>query len=373
MSNSKKTFKQKLAWILLHVFWVFPINTKRISFLCYGCSQYSCNPKYISRYIHENYADQFEQVWFYDNIELKNQLPDYVKKYKKNSFHYFWALTTSKFVIANVTLPRVVHFRKRQVKVNTWHGTAFKGDRNKFGNDYNRFDYFIAENQLTEKVFRLKESFNYQGNILEIGMPRNDILINADVKLGEKVKAKLGISSDTKVVLYAPTFRDSSDSDCFGIDFKKLLDGLVSKFGGNWIVLFRYHHLQKNKVYVENCVDVSNYPDMQELMIMSNILITDYSSTMWDYSFTNKLVLLFATDIARYVGKERGNFYYPLDRLPFPIATCNKELLQGIYSYDYEEYIKEIKRYHNELGRFNYTGNATKKFVEKIIIENKGV
>lgn len=361
------SIKQKIEWCLLHVFWCLPIKQRRIVFICYNCTQYSCNPKYISEYLHIHYPDLYELIWFYTTNDIRDEIPEYVAKYKKNSLKYFISLMTADVVISNVTLPRVVPFRKKQCKINTWHGTAFKGDKNKHGNDYNRFDYFLAENLLTCNVFNRKDSFNYKGKIEKIGMPRNDILIRGDIDIKKAIYDELGIPYTDKLILYAPTFRESEGTECFDIDLGALIKTLSLKDSSNWRVLFRYHHMQENKVYIEGGIDVTSYPDMQRLLIAADILITDYSSTMWDFSLTGKQVILYATDIDRYINEERGEFYYPIEKLPFPIARNNTELQNIGLLFDKKTYDKEVARYHRELGRFNYQGDATQKFVKKFL------
>lgn len=364
------TFSQKIKRIILHIFWAFPIKKNRIAFLCYGCAQYSCNPKYISIQLEQLYGSKFEHIWFYNTDALKEHLPDYVKKYKKNSPAYFYMLLTSEYIITNVTLPRVTPFREKQIRINTWHGTAFKGDTNKFANNYNENNYFIAENRLTHDVFRVKESFNYQGEILDIGMPRNDILLQGDPELVLKIKKKLHLEEDAKVALYAPTFRDSGKSDCFNIDFKALEGALHNKFGGNWIVLCRYHHMQVSKKVNKNIINVSDYPDMQELLLVTDVLITDYSSCMWDFSLMKRPVFLYAEDIEDYIKNERGKFYFPLGKLPFSTAKNNAQLSDVICNFNGRQYISDVAAYHSEMGRFNYKATATDDLI-KLIVKNK--
>lgn len=366
------SIKQRIARCVLMPLRILPVKKKRISFICYNCTQYSCNPKYISEYIHENYDGVYELNWFYTDDHVRNRLPDYVKKSKKNSLQYFVSLMTSEFIISNVTLPRIVPFRAEQKKINTWHGTAFKGDHNKHGNDYNRFDYFLAENELTAKVLKREDSFNYTGEIVKIGMPRNDFLIRENESIKMSIKRQLGIQEDEKIILYAPTFRESVSNAPFNIQFDRLISQLSMKFGGTWKVLFRYHHMQKGKIDLAGSVDVTSYPDMQQLLLVSDILITDYSSTMWDFSLMNKPVFLYAEDIDRYIQNERGEFYWPLEKLPFYIAKNNDELADAVKNFDQSDYIQKITQYHKDWGRYNYAGNATEIFVKKLIEGKKG-
>lgn len=368
------TVKQNIKKIVLSIFRILPIKKNRIAFICYNCTQYSCNPKYITEYLHQHYENKFELVWYYDTESLANLIPNYVKKYKKNSVGYFITLSTAGVVISNITLPRVVSFRKGQMKINTWHGTAFKGDNNSHGNDYNRFDLFLSENELTCNVLRKKNSFNYQGAICKIGMPRNDILIKENKGRISKIRKKIGLKANEKLLLYAPTFRETKDSAPFHIDFERLKDGLKKRFGGEWIVAFRYHHMQEGRPNIKESIDLSSYPDMQELLLATDVLITDYSSSMWDFSLKTKEgnpspVFLYTEDYDQYVNKERGSFFYPYEELPFPIAKNNQDLLACVEHFDEKLYVRAVESYHVRWGRYNYQGDAIEKFV-KIILHN---
>lgn len=356
----------RLKRLILYLFWFFPIRSNRIIYLCYSGTQYSCSPKYISMAIQEKFENRFEQVWVYDSEKVRRMLPGYLHSCKKNSIIYFYFILTSKVIITNVTLPKITPFRKEQIKIDTWHGTAFKGDTNKFKNNYNENDFFIAENQLTHDVFKRKDSFNYQGKILNIGMPRNDILIRGEGGKVEEVKKKLGVRSNIKILFYAPTFRDSGNADCFRVDFRRLVIELEAKFGGKWVVLCRFHHMQKEESNSTEGIDVSEYPDMQELLLCADILITDYSSCMWDFSLMDKPVFLYASDIDDYIENERGDFYFPLKELPFPIARSNNELIEAVQSFQRDKYSMALKVYQKKMGRFNYSGDATYKLIEMI-------
>ncbi len=368
------TVKQNIEKIILSVFRLIPIKKNRIAFICYNCTQYSCNPKYITEYLYKHYGDKFELIWYYDQDRLTDMMPDYVKKYKKNSIGYFVTLSTSAIVVSNVTLPRVVSFRKDQRKINTWHGTAFKGDNNSHGNDYNRFDLFLSENELTCGALRNKNSFNYKGKIYKIGMPRNDILINDNKGMISEIKKKIGLRANQKMLLYAPTFRETKGSAPFHIDFENLKKSLQKRFGGEWVIAFRYHHMQEGRPDVKKSIDLSSYSDMQELLLVADVLITDYSSSMWDFSLKTKEnnlspVFLYAEDYEQYVSKERGSFFYPYEKLPFPMAKNSRELVTCIEQFDEKSYLNAVESYHRQWGRFNYKGNATERFVNDIIFK----
>ena len=144
-------------------------------------------------------------------------------------------------------------------------------------------------------------------------------------------------------------------------------DALVERFGGEWRILVRFHFKLKNmpipKKYLEKVVNVTDYPDMQELLCGVDFGITDYSSWMCDYILTRRPGFLFTLDIDKYVD-ERG-FYYPLETSPFPVAKTNDELYEKIINFDVKKYQKEIDKFLKEKDCYE-DGNASKRVVKKI-------
>ena len=183
-------------------------------------------------------------------------------------------------------------------------------------------------------------------NVKEFGHPRNDILFNIE-KISEiknKIANMYNFASDKKIVLYAPSFRDSGRLDWLDIDLALLRQSLSEKFGEDFIVLAKLHPrlIQFSQSFFAEKIDVydvTQYPDMQELMLVSDIMVSDYSSCMFDFMLTKKPVFVYANDIKRY-NNERG-FYYPMEETPFLIATTNGELRNNILEFDLEKYIEE--------------------------------
>lgn len=187
-------------------------------------------------------------------------------------------------------------------------------------------------------------------------------------EIKEKVYHKLKIEKECKLILYAPTFRKDENLSVYDIKFEKLRTILNEKFLGEFKVLIRLHprikHLSKRLVeFNENIIDVSIYDDMQELIIASDVFITDYSSGIFDFALMKKPGFLYATDIDEY-KKERG-LYYDLNILPFPLATNNKELEKNILQFDEERYNKELLEYFKSVG-LKESGVAKEKIVQII-------
>lgn len=356
--------KEKILKLCLQTLRVLPVKGNRISFICNRGGAYCCNPKYMAQYIHRKYGNKYEIVFFYNERSVfKTNRYDWIKWKKFNGISYVVTLATSKYIVSNITIPRFIPYRQCQVKMCTWHGSAFKG-AGAMEYNFDKFDVFLAENNLTYKAIR--EIFLYKGEVMKTGMPRNDCLLNYSDVQKEEIRIKIGVSKK-HMLLYAPTFRDNGESDCFSINFFQLNTCLEKKFGGSWQIAFKYHPLQKNKNLPKGCIELSEYDDMQELLMYADILITDYSSCMWDFSLMGKPCFIYASDIDRYINEERGAFLYPLDKLPFPIACNYGELEQRILNFNIDKYEVGLRHFHDDWGRYNYDGTATEFAVNRLL------
>lgn len=201
----------------------------------------------------------------------------------------------------------------------------------------------------------------------EYGMPRNDVLINhRNSEIITKVKKHFEIENNKKILLFAPTYRGEEATASFQsqLDERKCLESLKQRFGGEWVLLVRKHHFVKEGNFGIG-ISANDYPDMQELLYAADAFITDYSSTIWDYSLTFKPGFLFVPDIEQY-GKDRS-FYTPPETWAFPLAKDNEELEQAILGYDEIKAKEKILAHHHLLGN-KETGKATQYVVEKFII-----
>lgn len=364
---------------ILKIVYLFPIKRNKVLFISFNGRQYSCSPKYIYEYLRENHKGKFDYVWVFSDVNRYKFLEeDQTKIVRLYSLAYIYQIMTAKIVVTNHFFSSWIPFRKEQVLINTWHGGgAYKKSGLKSENwtgwdlrlqehAYKRLDYYISSNRIASQQ-RLREDCGYQGVILECGMPRNDVFFKDYSGISNKVKEALNIDENTKIVLYAPTYRANNLLKDYELDYKLLRETLKKKFGGQWIVLFRGHYFLAedfSNINLKNqVINVSNYPDMQELLCAANVLITDYSSCIWDFSFTKKPCFLYATDLEKY--KIERNFYVGIDKWPFPCATNNRQLAQVIKEFDDNRYFKNIQEHHYLLGSFE-KGTACKEVAELI-------
>ncbi|MDD6435220.1 MAG: CDP-glycerol glycerophosphotransferase family protein [Clostridiales bacterium] len=369
MIDTIKTYLAMILRILLRVFRVGKFHKKRVLFFSFFGTKYSCNPVFISDYLRKNYPD-FEIAWaFVDPDKYRALAEKGIKLVKYNSIEFLHILLTSRFIITNSEIPSWYPITKKQVYINTWHGG---GNLKRVGAAYeketkgkqlrgeiarkNDCIYISSSDTFTQTT--LRDSFHSTGEVLSCGMPRNDILFKTGNKDFErKVREKLGIPEGNKVLLYAPTYREAKDAGEYVFDCKSVKEALSQRFGGEWTVLYRMHYfvmntLEKSTEYI----DATSLEDMQQILYISDVLITDYSSSMWDFGLTGRPCLVYATDLD-YYEKNRG-LYVDIHTLPFPVSENNEELIKTIRSFDADKYRVDLEAYYKELGSYEQ-GNAT--------------
>lgn len=366
---------------ILKIFYVIPIKKNRIFFMAFSGNQYSCSPKYIFEYLKEKKIDQYEYIWAFNSPSKFSYLKSKDTKLVKNkSLIFCYYLLTSQVVIVNTISFSWIPLRSKQCIINTWHGGGCYKKSGPFMERVSplgkfiiyrtskKYNYFISSCSKFSELF-LKGAFHYHGNILEIGLPRNDVFwkSNSD-ELANKVKNNLNINKENKVLLYAPTYRDDNKENIYIPKFSKVIEALKGRFGGEWTILYRNHYFSKKKEDSQKFpgIDVSSYPDMQELLIIADVLITDYSSSIWDFSFSGKPCFLYIPDIVAY--KNIRNFFIPIEKWNLPLSINTDELVAAISNYDPYVYQQQLALHHIKFGSFE-NGNASfniTKLIQKV-------
>lgn len=378
-----KAVKKARRIFLVKIFNLFPIKREKIIFSNFNGKGYGDNPKYILEEIN-NRKLNYDLVWVLKDISSKSTLPDNVRYVKYNSLKYFYNICTAKVWIDNHRKIIDLEKRKDQFYIQTWHGgialkkiekDALESLDPKYikqaKHDSSMIDLMISNSGFCTKMY--KEAFWYDGEILEAGSPRNDALLNNNLSK-EKIYKNLKIEKNKKILMYAPTFRKDESLENYNIDFKELIDILEKETKEEWIVLIRLHPniADKSKELIKGMsgkvIDTSNYGDMYELMQIADTLITDYSSVMFEFSFTEKPVFLYANDISKYI-EDRG-FYFEYRELPYSIAENNEELRTNILNFKDEEYKAKLHTFFEKLHLFE-GGDASKKVVDVIEREVK--
>ena len=368
----KESLKEKIRYgikntygnLLFYLFRVFPVDKKKIFFSSFNGKACEGNPRYISEYLSEHRKD-IKQVWgIRPNVSL--ELKGNIKQVKWASIKMIYEMATSNVWIDSHNLPAWVIKRKNQFFVQCWHGglgvkkiiNDFAGKTKRYENDVahsvEMADLFVSNSTFLTNLYR--NSFKYKGKIGELGFPKNDIFysnLEKKEKIRKDVFTKLNINTNKKMVLYAPTFRENKRMNVYGINFSLLKEAVEKRFKGDFVVAFRLHpeirHLSK-EIQEKNpeCLDVSYFDNMQDLIIATDIFISDYSSGIFDFASLRRPGFLFATDIESY-EKEHG-LYYDLRELPFPLAVNNEELKDKIINFDEELYKKELEQFFIKVG-----------------------
>ncbi len=356
--------------------------------------QYNDSPKYISEELHRR-APDVNIIWTIRDGK-ETDFPSYVKLVKLDSPEYIKYIARAEVVVDNYTgcrssistsknLIRRIVFRlaskkrKGQYNLSTWHGTPLKHialDEPQYKNaryvkPYFATDIILSDSKLTSSAF--KSAFNWDENsLLECGMPRNDVFFTQQAY---GLKEKLGLPKDKKVILFAPTFRESIQMSGLqqvkDLNINELLKNLSNRFGGEWCFVFRCHGNVMASVMQDGALDgdlIINgnaHPDMAEYLACVDALLTDYSSCMFDYMYSKKPCFLYVPDLESYKNSERG-FYFDIEETPFDICKDEFSLMDAIKSYDEQEYLAKRAEFIAKLGKFE-NGTASKVAVDLIL------
>lgn len=380
-SSKRKTIKwidRVIRSIIKKYYKRFPISKSKIVFNSYAGKGYGCNPKYIAEEIHRR-GYNWDLVWLVKDVN--EPMPDWIRKVRYGSAASLYELTTSKIWISNLRNSHLIPKKSGQFYLQTWHGPlgvkkAEKAIENILSDTYLKeakydasiTDVFLSGSRI--QTNNIRNNYWYDGEILECGLPRDDIFF--DVKKEEitnGIKKRLNVKSDSKIILYAPTFRDNGSMKPYDLDYERIISTLRTRTGGNWCLLIRMHPNIRSFKFDENndcIIEATHYPDMQELLLISDALITDYSSSMFDYMLLNKPVFIYANDVDEVFasGRLRELFF----ELPFLKACSCDELIDNLMSYSSEEYdrkMTEFKKLYSPVGN----GNASKTVVDRLYKE----
>ena len=365
------------------MYWYFyskrPIEKNKIVICSYYGKGYSDNGKYIVNEILRRNLD-VDIVWIVEDENIDNRLPKQIRSVEYMSKYMIYELATAKIWIDNSRKHHYVKKRKEQKYIQTWHGgVALKRIEADAGNtltknyirlakrDSENIDILISNSKFNSDMY--KRAFWYEGNILECGSPRNDSIVNRDTMLINKVKNVLGIESDKKIIMYAPTFRKDNNIEKYKFDYSKIIKEFNEMFSTEFVLIIRLHpniFKSSTKLNLESIKDVYNasfYSDMQELLSVSDILITDYSSSMFDFMLSRKPCFIYASDEESYLN-ERG-FYFDIKELPFLYSKNQKELINNIREFDRELYKNKVENFINKIESYDM-GKASSCVVDWI-------
>lgn len=371
--------------------WI-PCDSKTVLFISFHGRGYSDNPKAIHQYMLQDEGFRnYRFVWAIKHHKGKHI--DGAKVIEYFSIPYFFYLARSKYWVVNCKLPKYVLKKENQVYLQTWHGTPLKrlahdiivpegttfyrsgmtADemRNTYDNDVAKYNYMISPNSFCTEVFQSAFQIERE-RLIETGYPRNDMLSNITEAQIIAIKQRMHLPMDKKIILYAPTWRDNSfitSGYTFDLqaDFVKWKKALKDKF----VILFKPHYLIVNKFENNTELDDFLYPidakeDINDLYVIADQLITDYSSVFFDYAILNRPIYFYMYDLEEYKEELRGFYLDIYKDLPGNIYETEEALLSAVYSgiYDYTKLQSFNKRFNHA-----QSGDCAKKVCEIVFAE----
>ncbi|WP_033171368.1 CDP-glycerol glycerophosphotransferase family protein [Selenomonas sp. ND2010] len=371
----------------------YPIDPKKIVFTTIeGTTGFSCNPKYIALELLRRRQD-LDLVWLVD--DMSKEFSAGIRKVKNTLKNRAYELSTAAVWVDNSRKQLECRKRPGQFYLQTWHasiaikpiglerGASFsKIARMVTEHDSRMIDLFVTNSAWVEEHAAL--GMLYHGEMIRTGSARVDALINDRDNIRRKFREKYGLAKDTKIAMYAPTFRSGSQGTERDPamqnkmpDFRMLKEALEKRFGVNWVIVLRLHpqltarHISLGLTdKTGTIIDASREEDMCETLGAADFLLTDYSALAFDAAFMNLPVFLYVYDLKEYI-KERGQLSWNLEGLPFPYAENMDELCRRMNSFELEGYKKALQKLW-KITELKEDGQASKQIVDIIEETLKG-
>ena len=350
----------------------YPLDPKKIVVAAFeGKGRYGCNPRYIVEALHER-DSSLKFVWLMH--DTNHYFPEWIEKAEDTPENIAYHLSTARVWIDNYRKPLGTLKRPGQLYIQTWHGSLgikavgrFRGELlPKIAQIVSEADSKLIDYVITNSAYRTKllpDLLFYDGPVLQIGMPRNDIIIAQREKYHKIVRERYGMPHDAKLLLFAPTFRGGNQSTQKqvtqgypNVDFAGLAKCLKTGFGGEWHIMFRLHPQVAAKISemplqnkILNIFDASQADDISELLAGCDALLTDYSSCAFDAAYAYIPVFLYADDVEAYRAN-RGKFMWKPGELPFTTAQTNAQLQRTIETFDFNAYRIRLQAFFRRIG-----------------------
>lgn len=358
--------------------WLRPIEDKKILFQNHGGLGYGGNPKYIAQsLIKQDCSHCLDLVWAVSG-EQSGYFPDEIRTVVIGSREYYEELATARVWVDNIRKTFDSRKREGQFYLQTWHGAA-PGKRveadieellpdsyvSNAKRDSLMADAFLSGSEFYTRLYRT--SFWYDGTILKYGLPRQDIFWNMD-QARERIVRHYALDREAGIALYAPTFRDDFQNECYNLDLAEVLRVLSTRFEKEFVMLVSRHPLNRNIRYPfekdADYIDAGAYEDFEELLAASDVLITDYSGCMYDFSFSKRPVFLYQPDFEEY--RKTRNFYIPFQKLPYIRAFSNEEIFENIKKFNEVSYREKLDLFMNSMGNYD-DGHASDRAAEFLL------
>lgn len=352
-----------------------PTNKKTVLFIAFHGRGYTDNPRSLYEYmIKQDRFKDYRFIWAIKNHKQKKIDIAGAKVIEYFSIPYFYYLARSHYWVVNCKLPMYVLKKKNQVYLQTWHGTPLKKlaydievpegttfyrsgmtedmMHETYRQDVEKYNYMISPSAFTTEVFQSAFRINKE-RLIETGYPRNDLLSNYSLEDVLQIKKQLGIPLDKKVLLYAPTWRDNSYvTKGYTFKLEVHFDKWQKALQDDYVVIFKPHYLIVNDFDIDQFKGfvyfVPPEEDIRNLYIISDALITDYSSVFFDYAILNRPIYFYMYDLASYRDKLRGFYLDIYQDLPGKIIEDENLLLEEMKKpFDYQKMSLFNQKFNN--------------------------
>lgn len=366
-----------------------PVDEKMAIFISFHGKGYSDSPKAIyEEMLKDKRFSGYKFIWAIKHAKKKGIEVPGAKVVNYFSIPYFYYMAKAKFWIINCKMPMYISKKPNQIYLQTWHGTplkrlgndieapegttfyrsgmSFESMAKSYEIDAERYNYMVSPNEFSTEVFQSAFLVKRE-KMIETGYPRNDFIVNADEKICREIKRKYGIPEDKKVVLYAPTWRDNS-FDLSGYVFELEADFFKWKeiLGEEYVLVFKPHYLIVNKYTDVKGLEgfLYNIPaevDISELYVISDMLVTDYSSVFFDYSVLGRPIYFYMYDLAAYKDELRGFYLDIYTDLPGKIYESEEEMLIAMKAEKFDYTC--LEKFNERFNKF-HTGDCSKKVLD---------
>lgn len=352
-----------------------PVQPYKIIFSNMKNMGYGGNPKYIAEELLKTDPEgKLDLVWVVSDEGYS--FPKGIRTVRFGTYEYYYELATAHIWIDNTRKHFDARKREGQYYIQTWHGAApiKKVEKDvedvlpeiyivNAKRDSGMADLFLSGSEFYTELYR--RSFWYDGPILKAGLPRQDVFWKGS-SVRRKVFGHYDIDEKKAMILYAPTFRRDFTNEYYDIDFPSVQKALQRRFGREFVFAVSKHPDNRYLEYdfeSKDFIAVEKYDDFEELLMAADVLITDYSGCMYDFSYTRRPVFLYQRDYELY--KEDRDFYVPMERLPYIKAYSNEELVRCIGEFDITDYQGKLDRFMESMGNYD-NGTASEKVVGHI-------
>ena len=341
------------------------VDAKKVYFSSFSGRLYNENPKYVCEALHE-ICPEAKLVFRLNRAGMRqDDIPAYVTRVPQYSPRTLWHMATARVLVKNACLkPWMLKF-PNQTYIQLWHGDRglkkilfdLRPNAEKIYQEWKCMDIGVSASDFGSRVY-MRRAMRFSGELIECGYPKNDVLLANPPEVAAETRRALHLPEGTKVLLYAPTFRDKNIGSAMqaGFSLKKLHAALESSTGEKWLILNRGHSNNAG-LRADEGMDVSNFPDVSRLLLVTDMLITDYSSICGDFMLLDRPIILYHADAESYAADDHGLVFDPAAS-PYQIAHSEAELIEMVcHPADPAENCRALREFYGtkESGHASHT------------------